>query len=234
MSVKAEPQLLRWARQKTDDREVKQRTIVSVLNKKTILMFEIQGSQPLELVFEQKYGTIVDYSLFGDGYIVVGFNKGWVAHISTHIKELKEEVSSEQIFLTTLDALATNDVLYKLAVAGENTIRFYNLSTWKEIRNERIELPKNAGKVLKLEWVSSGQLLVASTASGQIYGYLTAPFSLSSIYNSYVSLLTSFTEVTIYDCTRAGGESAPICNIDLEIEPAYLAHGPYHVAVGKQ
>lgn len=54
-------------------------------------MFEIQGqTQPLELVFEQKYGNIVDYSLFGDGYIVVGFTKGWVAHISTHIKELSK------------------------------------------------------------------------------------------------------------------------------------------------
>jgi len=44
---------------------------------------------PLELVFEAKYGKIVDYSLFGDGYIVVGFSEGWVAHISTHIKEIR-------------------------------------------------------------------------------------------------------------------------------------------------
>lgn len=39
-------------------------------------------------MFENKYGKIVDYSLFGDGYIVAGFTDGWVAHISTHRKEI--------------------------------------------------------------------------------------------------------------------------------------------------
>lgn len=60
-------------------------------------MYEVNQSQkqPLELVFEQKYGKIVDYSLFGDGYIVVGFTEGYVAHISTLLKELKDEVCSE-------------------------------------------------------------------------------------------------------------------------------------------
>ena len=73
-------------------------------------MFELNsGKRPLELVFEPKYGKIIDYSLFGDGYIVVGFSEGYVAHISTHIKELsnfnfiilyfiEDEVSSERVF----------------------------------------------------------------------------------------------------------------------------------------
>ena len=52
-------------------------------------MFELGSTKtPLELVFEQKYGKIVDYSLFGDGYIVVAFTEGFVAHISTHMREL--------------------------------------------------------------------------------------------------------------------------------------------------
>ena len=42
-------------------------------------MFELGKNHkfPLELVFEQKYGKIIDYSLFGDGYIVIGFSEGW-------------------------------------------------------------------------------------------------------------------------------------------------------------
>lgn len=53
MSVKSEPHMIQWARQKTDDREQKQNTVISVLNKKTILMFDIDSKQqPLELVFE--------------------------------------------------------------------------------------------------------------------------------------------------------------------------------------
>ena len=54
-------------------------------------MFELGSKKtPLELVFEQKYGKIIDYSLFGDGYIVVAFTEGYVAHISTHLKELSK------------------------------------------------------------------------------------------------------------------------------------------------
>jgi len=68
-------------------------------------------------------------------------------HISTHIKEVSNEVQSEKIFNSSLDSLATNDYLYKLAVSGEGQIKFYNLSNWKEIKNEKITLPKNVGKV---------------------------------------------------------------------------------------
>jgi len=48
----------------------------------------VNKTAPLELVFETKYGKIIDYSLFGDGYIVIAFTEGYVVHISTHIREL--------------------------------------------------------------------------------------------------------------------------------------------------
>lgn len=35
----------------------------------------------MELVFESKYGKIIDYSLFGDGYIVLGFSEGKIFKI---------------------------------------------------------------------------------------------------------------------------------------------------------
>lgn len=121
-------------------------------------MYELNKpeEQPLELVFDAKYGKILDYSLFGDGYIVLGFTEGYVAHISTHLKEMKDEVQSEKIFSTTLNAICTNDILYKMAVAGENMIKIYNMLTWKELRSERIELPANCGRVTKIEWSSNG------------------------------------------------------------------------------
>jgi WD repeat-containing protein 19 len=44
---------------------------------KTLLMMDVMSkSPPLELVFESKYGKIIGYSLFGDGYIVLGFTEG--------------------------------------------------------------------------------------------------------------------------------------------------------------
>lgn len=53
-------------------------------------MFELGKNHkvPDELMFENKYGKIIDYSIFGDGYLVIGFSEGYVAHISTHKKEI--------------------------------------------------------------------------------------------------------------------------------------------------
>ena len=65
-------------------------------------------------------------------------------------------MSSERVFSSSLDAFCTNDTVYKMAVAGEGIVKIYNLSTWKEIRSERIELPKDAGRVNQIEWSTNG------------------------------------------------------------------------------
>ena len=70
--------------------------------------------------------------------------------------------------------MCTNNIVYKLAAAGENQIHLYNLGTWDEVTQQRIELPKSAGTVLRMEWASNGQLLVISTTNGHVYGYLTS------------------------------------------------------------
>jgi WD repeat-containing protein 19 len=95
-------------------------------------MFQFESrKQPLELFFEQKYGKVTDYQLFGDGYLVLGFSEGYISHISTHMAEVRDEVSSEQIFTTPVYALATNDVLHKLAVGTDHVIKIIDIATWK-------------------------------------------------------------------------------------------------------
>jgi hypothetical protein len=46
--------------------------------------------------------------------------------------------------------MCTNDVIYKLAAAGEGQIRIFNLQTWKELKNEKIDLPAGVGRVTRL------------------------------------------------------------------------------------
>jgi WD repeat-containing protein 19 len=118
---------------KGDERSRAQTTICTVLNQKTILVYDTSkdGSSQSELVFEDKYGKIVDYQIFGDGYLIVGFSEGYYCHISTHSKEIKSEIKSERIFNAPLEALAVNNVFYKLAVAGENKVKIIGLSDWK-------------------------------------------------------------------------------------------------------
>jgi WD repeat-containing protein 19 len=118
-----------------------------------------------------------------------------------------------------------------MAAAGENTVKIYNMHTWKEIKNERIEMPKSSGKITKLQWASNGQLLVVATAAGHLYGYLTSVPNLTSVYLDWVCMLTSFTEVTIMDCSKIG-EAVNVMVVNLESEPAILTNGPFHLAAG--
>lgn len=62
MSLNYEPKLVKWTRQKTDERTAQNKTITAILQNKSLLMFQYENKkQPLELFFEAKYGKIVDY-----------------------------------------------------------------------------------------------------------------------------------------------------------------------------
>jgi hypothetical protein len=43
---------------------------------------------------QARYGSIVKYQWFGDGYMMIGFSEGYVVVISTHMKEIVEELFS--------------------------------------------------------------------------------------------------------------------------------------------
>lgn len=118
---------------KNDDRTRKQTSICAILNQKTLFVHDtaVEGVAPLELMFESKYGKIIDYQFFGDGYIVIGFTEGYYCHVSTHSKEIKDEVRSERIFNAPLEAIAVNNPFYKFALAGESKVKIYGLNDWK-------------------------------------------------------------------------------------------------------
>lgn len=71
-------------------------TTVSVnMGGKTVLLYNLlRPSHPAELLFQAKYGRIVAYTWFGDGYVLLGFEEGFLVVISTHKDEIKEEVFS--------------------------------------------------------------------------------------------------------------------------------------------
>ncbi len=46
--------------------------------------------------FQSRYGSIQAYHWFGDGYILIGFSAGFFVVISTHMKEIGQELFQVQ------------------------------------------------------------------------------------------------------------------------------------------
>ncbi|CAK84014.1 unnamed protein product (macronuclear) [Paramecium tetraurelia] len=218
--VKAEAKNVVWSRSKTDSREQNQRTVTAIIQQKTIIMFELgkNHKMPDELMFENKYGKIVDYTIFGDGYLVIGFSEGYVAHISTHRKEIKDEVQSEKL-LKSVDAMCTNDSLYKLAVAGDGCIKM------------KYQLRKlNYPMIVVVVWSQNGQILVVSTEKGCLFGFQTSIPTLTASYASMIALQQSFTEISIYSTQEQSLNE--ISTVTLENEPNQISMSMQYFAAG--
>lgn len=81
-------------------------------------------------MFESKYGKIIDYQFYGDGYILLGFSEGYYCTVSTHSKEMKDEITSKRVFSAPLEAIAVANGA-KIVMAGENKIKVYAATDFK-------------------------------------------------------------------------------------------------------
>ena len=64
-------------------------TVSCIVNKKIMFLYHIDDPEnPIELAFQSKYGDLVNYQWYGDGYIMIGFSLGYLIVISTHAKEI--------------------------------------------------------------------------------------------------------------------------------------------------
>lgn len=75
---------------------------------------------PIELAFQQHYGHIVTYKWFGDGYILIGFSAGFFIAISTHIKEVGQELFQIRNHKNNLTDIAISHAINKVASCGDN------------------------------------------------------------------------------------------------------------------
>lgn len=82
-----------------------------------------------------------------------------------------------------------------------------------------------------IEWSSDGQLLGVTTSQGAICVFVTKLHSLYAISPPRIALLSSLAEVAIHHYAPDKVKSSPT-TIALEIEPSFLAVGPYHLACG--
>jgi WD repeat-containing protein 19 len=230
VTIKADPKMIKWARQKTTDSKNSYTTLSTLLNNKTILIYDVKRkSNPIELALDSDYGDIVTYQWFGDGYIAIGFSKGYISVISTHITEVKNEIHSMQPFKFGLDDLSVCEENNRVAVAGENTIKIFNTNTWTEIVEEKIEISNMEGRIKKIQWSSNGQIIIASTILGSIFAFNVVVNDSYTINKNLFANLISLNEVCAY--VIQGNSPNKLFQLQLLEEPkTFIASQDYFVA----
>ena len=127
----------------------------------------------------------------------------------------------------TLTSIAISKTIGKAASCGDNTVKVHELQDLKDTSNV-INIDDERG-LDKIEWSEDGQLLAVSTTRGNMHVYLSKLPLLGSSCNSRVAYLTSLLEVTVTGVLEAESHSMTIV---ADIEPTFLALGPYHLALG--
>jgi WD40 repeat protein len=158
VKIKASPQCITFGG-KTDDKD----SILSVnMGGRTILLYDLnERENALELAFQARYGSIVNYQWFGNGYIIAGFSSGYVVIISTHLNEIGQEQYCAKFHEHSLREIAFNEENGTVATCGDNCIKVVRMSDWKEIAVEYLE-PEAATTSS-----GSGTTPTASSTAGQ-------------------------------------------------------------------
>ncbi|KAK8722853.1 hypothetical protein OTU49_012085 [Cherax quadricarinatus] len=225
--LRGEPSDIQFSEMKQDERAMAENTVSLVVAKKTLFLYNLNDPEnPIELAFQSRYGNIVSYKWYGDGYILLGFSGGYFVVISTHLKEIGQELFQAKNHRDVLNDIAISTTLSKAASCGDNVIKIHELSDLKETFAV-ITLDDERGLEF-LEWSDDGQLLAVATPSGNIHVYLTKLPVLGGAHGSRVAYLTSLLEVTV---TNIVEKEHPL-TVSVDVEPSFLGVGPFHLVVG--
>jgi len=226
-TLRAEPQDIQFCEMKQDERSNTENTVSLVVGGKTLYLFNLYDPEnPIELAFQSRYGSIVAYKWFGDGYILIGFSAGYFVVISTHMKEIGQELFQAKNHRESLTGISISTTIGKAASCGDNSIKIHELNDLKDTSNV-ITLDDERG-LDHMDWSEDGQLLAVSTSKGNLHVYLSKLPLLGSACQSRVAYLTSLLEVTVASAVE------PLTSITVaaDIEPSFLALGPFHLALG--
>ncbi|XP_014673105.1 PREDICTED: WD repeat-containing protein 19-like [Priapulus caudatus] len=194
-----------------------------VLNKKMMYMYNMNNpDSPVQLSFQSRYGLIVSYKWFGDGYIMIGFSSGFFVVISTHMKEIGQELFQARNHRDNLTDIAMCQSLNKCASCGDNSVKIHDLSELKEMY-AILTLDDERAPLDRMRWTLDGQLLAVSSTRGTLHVFLTRLPTLNAAHGTRVAYLTSLLEVTVEE---------PKTVINIDVEPTFIGLGPYHLAVG--
>jgi len=242
--LKSEPTQMRFSATKTDRLDSgrvddgEKTVVAAVMNRKTLLLYDIEDpSNPIELAFQSKYGTIVSYRWFQTVHLLIGFETGFMVVVSTNPSEVGEEKVSIKAHQGRLVDLAFAPAINRVATCTSRDIMICDLVTnnWSEIHREYAKVPGETGDLTGLGWTADGTMLTVTADSGNLYCFLASLPCLSATCGGRYANLSSLQEISVQ--AVPGSLQAPHLvqlplSVKISLEPTLLALGPEHVAIG--
>ncbi|OON22984.1 WD domain, G-beta repeat protein, partial [Opisthorchis viverrini] len=228
-SVRDLPSMIKFADGMHDaSTKARDNTVSCVVGRKNLLILNTEDmDNPIELAFQQRYGDLVSYHWFGDGYIMVGFSAGYFIVVSTQ----KSELGKIHDLVNVRELLA----IIELEEDGHNN----------ETQRTGTTVLRDNRAPCQLQWSEDGQLMAVSTSKQLLHVFLSQLPTLAATATprttNLTARLTSLLEVTI--------EPLPFNNLSdqmqsvsafyqtpqtvkVEMEPTFIGLGPKHLAVG--
>ena len=231
--VPGDVQFAAWRKSGGDDGplgETKDTTMSVVLGGRSLLLYDVSALDrtPVELAFQAKYGNLITYRWFGDGYIALGFESGYLVVMSS--SEMAAELFSQKLHEGRLTALALSPMLLRGATCSGNTIKVVDFADeYKELPDEMVVLDYDGGQLENMAWTNDGQILTVSSSSGCVYNFLACLPVLAESHGTNYIYLTSLLELSVCSATS---DSARSLAIRISMEPTFVALGPHHAALG--
>jgi WD repeat-containing protein 19 len=130
-SLKGDAIAVQFAFMKADDKPPtnnnSQNCVSLILNKKSLFLLNLTDSEnPIALSFQERYGFIVDYQWFGEGYVLVGFSTGIFIVVCTYYKEIGQELTQFKIHKESLTTFNVCLSTKKIASCSDNMYEINN------------------------------------------------------------------------------------------------------------
>ncbi|VDM60036.1 unnamed protein product [Angiostrongylus costaricensis] len=182
--------------------------VSAVLGKKTLFLstlaekpkedtsFDSDTDSSVNLQFQEKYGHIVAHAWYSDGYIVIGFAKGFVVCISAHLSELGQEIFNVAEYKTYLAAVAACSPFGKILTVGDHQIKVREMRELNDIfAIVEVDTEKDLSQI---ECSSDGQLVAVASSGGGVSVYITKMPSMGAAYGDTMAVLSSLNQVTYW------------------------------------
>mmetsp|Transcript_4919 Transcript_4919/g.9502 ORF Transcript_4919/g.9502 Transcript_4919/m.9502 type:complete len:1390 (-) Transcript_4919:208-4377(-) len=234
-TLKGEPSALQFNTQKVDGSKSTEQSVSVIMGKdgQTILLYNLADpDHPFELDFQAKakYGDIVCYSWFGDGYLMIAFSRGFVVLISTHLKEIGKEQNSIKLHEGALYHAVFSNAVGKFATCGQGGVKVVDVTDWTESKTDTCNFSREQGEPEALEWTADGQILTVSTTTGFVFNYLMSIPVVSARNADSLLYLSSLRHVSVCKCHE--GSTTEEATLEIDVEPSFMAIGPDMLAVG--